>query len=588
MNLSNIIPFGTSSELLVCETDGFSLRAAVIKKSGNQTSVLQTAFSPLADMTEALKEVSEQLKANGWKGGKAILLSPAVLSTLVELPVNPKKPRPIQQMQELIRWEVEPLLMQHTTRWTVGHLLVGQGYMTAEQAQTVMDMQQGKASPTGELQTVDKLSIRRFGELAEELGYIRSSQLKACLSGQEWLKNEDEAIACGWSAQAEVDDVPGTFGWLVSCVSQGLLTRWETAFKAFNIKLQAMYPLTGTSSSLHNGDNDSAVIIESHKGMAFVSQFAQNKLIAQYPYVNPQQNDIARCLEGFHSLNTASTTPVLLASWSNNTSELCSELNAALERSVTPLSLLHQEHVSAGMLGAAAHAFNNGSSSLVADVRTGGPLPPPMQRPSTRATLLAASLIGIIIIAESSMLISKNQILAEKQQIDSQWKIISDANKQIKKQKAEIEKRKAEIVKQQQEQVRMQALIDFYGNDIPERVALVQSILGILQNTVNEEVIINSIDEFGKRATIRKQPTQPHNSDLQVEIENFNLEAWAISETSAQSFIQDLKIALEPWGLEVRAPQVIARIGPLNLSGFGVALRIVKLQTPTEVKVAKK
>ncbi len=115
MTLNNILSFGKKSDLLVCETDGFSLRAAVLKRNGQNVEVHQTAQSQLSDMAEAVKEVVSAIKADGWQGGKAILLSPAVLSTLVELPVDPKKPRSLQQMQELIRWEVEPLLMQHTT-----------------------------------------------------------------------------------------------------------------------------------------------------------------------------------------------------------------------------------------------------------------------------------------------------------------------------------------------------------------------------------------------------------------------------------------------------------------------------------------
>jgi hypothetical protein len=141
MSLRNILPFGKSSELLVCETDGFSLRAAVVKRNGIRVDVIHHVQSELSDMAEAIKDIVSQLESKGWKGKETILLSPAVLSTLVELPVDPKKPRPLAQMQELVRWEVEPLLMQHTTQWTVGHLLVGQGYMSADQAQTVMDMQ---------------------------------------------------------------------------------------------------------------------------------------------------------------------------------------------------------------------------------------------------------------------------------------------------------------------------------------------------------------------------------------------------------------------------------------------------------------
>jgi hypothetical protein len=583
MNLKNLVPFSAQSELLVFETDGFSLRAALIKNAGYKTNVTYTAESPLADMAEAVKEIAGQLKQNGYKGGKAILLSPAVLSTLVELPIDPKKARPIPQMQELIRWEVEPLLMQHTTRWTVGHLLVGQGYMTAEQAQTVMDMQQGKANPTGELQTTDKLSLRRFGDLAEELGYIRRSQLNACLSGQEWLKSEDEDIACGWAAQGEVEDVPGTFGWLVSCVSKSLLARWESTFKAHNIKLEAMYPLTGSSNTLSKMDGPSSVVIESHRGMAFISKIDKGFITQQQQYVNPQQTDVARCLESFHSISSASNTLIGLSSWQGETKTLTAELASSLERDVT--ALVDDEQggkVSPGMLGAARHVFKTGNTSLVAEVRIGGPLPPTMQRPTTRAAMLVAGLLGLIVLSEVSLAVIKHQALANKQDIDQQWEIINTSNKRISTQASEIEKRKQEIEKQETEQKRMQALIEFYGHDIPERVSLVQSLLGILQSTVTDEVVINSIDELGKRASFRQVIQNSISQDTRIEVENFNVDAWALSETAAQSFLQNLTQAIQPWGLEIRDPKVVSRQGPLNLPGFGLGFRIVKLAMPED------
>jgi len=101
-------------------------------------------------------------------------------------------------------------------------------------------------------------------------------------------------------------------------------------------------------------------------------------------------------------------------------------------------------------------------------------------------------------------------------------------------------------------------------------------ILGILQGSVSEHIIINSIDEYDKRANF-----MPHSlsrkKDNRVEIESFNLQAWALSETAGQQFIQTLKKAAEPWGLEILDSNVAARTGPLNLEGFTVSLRIVKL-----------
>ena len=580
MNVKNIIPFGKSSELLVCETDGFSLRAAVLKRNGQNIEVHQTAQSQLSDMADAIKEVITAVKADGWHGGKAIVLSPAVLSTLVELPVDPKKPRSIPQMQELIRWEVEPLLMQHTTRWTVGHLLVGQGYMTAEQAQSVMDMQQGKPNPTGELELSDKLSLRRFGELAEELGYIRRSQLNACLAGQEWLKSDDETIDCGWSAQSEVADVPGMFGWLVSCVNKELLTRWHAAFNSQGIALQAMYPLTGCSNTLSKNADKTSAVIESHNGMAFITRFSQGNIQSQYQYVNPEKSAVECCLESYHALKLNSSTTVELASWQESPSKVAEEFEHVLAEKVNLLTSAYDiNKVSLGMVGAASHAYKLTGVIHCADVRFGGPLLPTWQRPTPRAAALMLSIFVLIAGAETGLFVWKQQTLAHKQEVDANWKVISDAKKRITDKIEQIEKRKNLIKVQQADQLKTQSLLDFYSRDIPDRAALVQSLLGTLQNTVNEEVIINSIDEFGKRVTVKPvTPTLP-NVDNHIEVENFNLKAWAISESAAQNFIQELKRGIEPWGLEIRDPQVISRMGPLNLSGFALVVRIVKLES---------
>jgi len=236
--------------------------------------------------------------------------------------------------------------------------LVGQAYMTAEQAQTVMDMQQGKANPTGELELTDKLSLRRFGELAEELGYIRRSQLNACLAGQEWLKSDDETIDCGWSAQGEVADVPGMFGWLVSCVNKELLTRWHTAFNSQGIALQAMYPLTGCSNTLSKHNDKDSAVIESHNGMAFITRFSQGNIQAQYQYVNPEKSAVERCLESYHALNLNSSTTVELASWQESPSKVAEEFEHVLAEKVSLLTNSYDNKVvSLGMLGAASHAY---------------------------------------------------------------------------------------------------------------------------------------------------------------------------------------------------------------------------------------
>ena len=530
--LKNILNFGKAKTLLVCETDGFLLRGAVLTRTGNELAILFHAQSQQADMADAVADVINSVKAAGWEGDKAVLLSPTVLSTLIELPVNPKKPRPLAQMQELVRWEAEPLLMQHTTQWSVGNLLVGRGYMTEEQADAVMDLQQGQPNPAGGLALTEQFSLRRFGELAEELGYIKRSQLNACLAGQGWLKSDDDAIECGWSPQAEVPDIPGTYCWLVSCVSKDLLQRWTKVFNSRGVELQCMYPLAGASASLLT-NNSNAVLLESHAGLAFTMQVIDNKVTAQHLYLSPAKPPIESCLEAYHALNPSSPERLYLASWHADPQLLTDELTQSL--SVELSSFKHpalSEHLSPGMLGAGVHSFSLAGYQHCVSVRLGGPLPSKWQRVETRATILFVILVLSIITAETSIAIRSSHIESHKADVDKQWKLIDSAMKRIKGDIKNVAERKKLLQEKQVNHRRTEQSLAFFGHLIPERVALVQAILGILQSAVGDDVIINSIDEFAKRVGVLP-PIPNTKKDSRIEVENFNLQAWALTETAA-------------------------------------------------------
>src|SRR5690606_15758175 len=100
-------------------------------------------------------------------------------SGLIELPVSPTKPRPAIQMQELIRWELEPLLMQCNMYWAAGQLLLRMGYLDEGQLKDVVERQQGKQK--GSNGDNSAYSFKRFCELAIEMGYITQEQMHECL-----------------------------------------------------------------------------------------------------------------------------------------------------------------------------------------------------------------------------------------------------------------------------------------------------------------------------------------------------------------------------------------------------------------------
>ena len=66
---------GRSSACLVCETDGFMLHAAVVRRVGTELAVLHTAQAQEKDLKSTLARVVALLEEKGWKpGGNAILV----------------------------------------------------------------------------------------------------------------------------------------------------------------------------------------------------------------------------------------------------------------------------------------------------------------------------------------------------------------------------------------------------------------------------------------------------------------------------------------------------------------------------------
>lgn len=581
MTLDKILPFTRSSQLLVCETDGFSLRGAVVKRAGTSVEVLHRAAIAQVDMADAVVDLVGTLKADGWRGGgSAVLLSPTVLSTLVELPVNPKKPRPLPQMTALVQGESEAVLLQHMARWSLGRLLVSRGYMTEEQVEAVMDLQQGKPNPAGGLEMLDKFSFRRFGELAEELGYVKRSQLNACLTGQEWLKVDDEQIECNWTPQGAVEDIPGTFNWLASCVGQSLLQRWMEVFARQGVKLKAMYPLTGCAASLLPQSPLSEVLLESHQGLVKAIRLREGRIIDRQAYWHVNKSAVELCLESFHAMHVAPNEALWLASWDENAEDLAEELRRMLEVEV---NVLHDpaldDSLTPGMLGAARHALGIGEPGRCSEVRVGGPLPPPAQRLEVRAAALTGVLLLALAGTEASLQLRHSEAQGYKEEMDARWQSISAAKKRIDAQIQAIEQRKQALREQQLEQRRLQAMLGFYDRDIPERAALVKGILGMLQNSVGDDVIMIGLREGeGKAPAMPFPPNSPAAKDDRVEVESFTLESWAVSEAAAQTFIQAMQQAAAPWNLDVRDSRVFSGKGPLKLDGFSVTMRLVKLR----------
>lgn len=556
LKLPNILPFSRRpGTLLVCETDGFSLRAAVISRTGQQLTAGYVAESRAQDFKQAVAEVVASLKQQGWKGGgRAALLMPGVISALVELPVSPDKPRPPLQMQELVRWELEPLLMQHTTIWGIGRIGVGLGYLDEAQAREILARQQGKfQGKDGGETKLEMYSIKRFGDLAIELGYITRAQLDEAINRQNWMRMEGDEISCGWQAIATGPGVAGPYPWLASAINHGMMRRWVEAFAGQRIALEYLFPMAGCAAA-NLTPKVPHVILEAGGGQVAGMRLGEAGIEAIVTHESALNGVMEACLETYHGLTPPDPETLWLAVGEGSASALASSLSGIVGREVKVLQAETAgvpEAVSAGMSGAARLIFGMAGGRHCCAVPTRGPKIPLTARPQFRLAAGGALLLAGIVLAEGVFQV--RQSLAE------------DAAARVNKQAAEMDaavarvqaliKQKEDIQAKKAEAEAAELRAAFYTEELPRRARLLQALFDELNATVTDAVVIDRIAEEPKKGVL--------------------LNAWALSDAAAQQFALSLNRSVDALGLAVVEVRVAQKNGRLNLPGYGLTLRIV-------------
>ncbi|MDO9232754.1 MAG: hypothetical protein Q8N02_02810 [Methylotenera sp.] len=564
-DLRNKLPFFKSANtLLVCETDGLSLRGVVVARAAHSLSVLHVAESNLPDLEAAVADLIAQLRALGWKDNNAILLNPAVTQALIELPVDPKAPREESQMHDLVHWEIEPQLMQQSAQWSLGRMLVALGYLTQEQAQAVHDTQQGRGKPAGT--TVEVYAYKIFGDIALDLGYITRTQLDESLLRQEWLKGDLEQLSCNWLAQSgpKGEDAAG-FHWMASALSRPLQLRWVAAFSRQSVRLQSIYPLLGCSVALLPAHED-AVAMEVSNGASTLIGIRDGLAATVQTHFSETSDPLQACLENYHAIPYSVTSSVWLGYFGKAADELQTRLSSALGVDVHLLPDAHAREylpqMTAGMLGAAMHTLGVTLNAQCCDIPAAGPRKPLFKRVEVRAGVLIATLLVLVMIAEVVLFVRQMQIGEVYARVTADEKKLNEAVKEVQTAIDGINQQKGQLLAQQNERLRLEARLRFFAEELPDRAVFVQALFAALENTVTESVVIDHIEEFSPQAT------SPESG--------FNLTAWALSDEAAVRFVKSLKEAMLPWKIDVENVNLTEQQGRLKLNGYLVRLRLVK------------
>jgi len=387
---------GKPADLLAVEWDGLGARAVVCRRCNDELPAANACVASRAtDLAVALADLKRQLSAAGTAvPTQAVLLSPLVQTTVLRLPVDPRKPLPRRNMQELIRWELEPYLAQHRAR-RIGTILVGRGYLNHADLERLL--RQAEWSPREAANLAGP--ARRLGELAVDAGLVTRSQVDECLALQRSPPDFAGEAACGWIplGAGPPDD---NSNWLyLACGTPHSFRRAAVeAFRGCGLHLRALYPLVGCARATLNGETGpSAAVFEYHGGYLNYTRLTNRSVAScRTVFTHDAGNPMKACLE----LVDGEADRVWLAGSWPDLDAAAGELRSHLRRPVeaVPAAEAHAGPAGsvAGLRGAAAH-YLAAVTDLVC-VPAGDPAPPPWARLPV-ITAIGATAAAIVLLA---------------------------------------------------------------------------------------------------------------------------------------------------------------------------------------------
>lgn len=560
--LEKITTPASPDTVLVCEASFSGLHAFVVDKKGDKLTVGHEANTTQFDLNEAVSEVVQKVRQLGWKGQHAIVVSPAVCLTVLDLNVPAKNKLQVQQIAETVQWEFEPAFNQYKSVLSIGQIFQVLGQMNASQVDEVLKQQNAIIESKN-----NAVEYKRFGELALAAKLINRKQLEDALSRQRWFVSEGDPIKCGWHALPwQPFEEMGDFKWLVVGVRQELLREWQAAFTKAEVKLEAFYPVAGGVANATDDEDAQPDIVDSQK----VILHLQDGVMSAVALSNhsPMQMQAMPCtaetlLGGINELLTGigevDDVPICLIdsiSDSEQASEqLTNDIQNMLTRPVRRLARVTGK-ISLPMRNATRHFMRVKGAGHVEGVSVHEPLPPVMQRFSTRAILATALILVLITLAELGVLCSgfliKHQIAGISKDVN---KIRSEV-KRINTKISTIKTLQQDIDKKEADKKNATTMITLLTKELPERNQTLILLMDKLQESVSQDVVINSIKE---------------NTLL-----GFDIRAWALSDQAAQSFVKDFQLAIHSMNFSVRNLTVSEETGRLGLLGYGVSFSITQ------------
>lgn len=552
------------NDLLVVESDITGLRGAVFERQGNVIVLKAEASANYDDFNEGLKTIIAEMRNQGWLGNQAVLLNPAVVASIVTLPIPPKHKLAPQQLAEQVSWEMDPLVSQQARQLSIGQLLVQQGLMTQSQVDEVLALQ----NEANVSQQRDKL-YKKFGEQAQLLGYLKRLPLESTMRRQPWFKASGDQLHCGWRVLSK-EPVEGGFQWLATAVNKTLLRHWQVAFLGAGIKLHGCFPLAGSSLGVagFNTSGQSAEILENavvyevhlhHTAMAYV----QNRQLIQLQTTQIEAHEALGAMSDFMQLlaveqpENLQVVVVDATRQGKEASEVwLKDVNSVLNlqaRALVPKT----EFAHAGLEGAARAVMRMQPWFALTEVPVGEPAPIWYKRTEFKVGAAVASMVALMVVAEGSLWVRSLMIYSEKGTVEEKLATQRAAIAAVQKQVDTVNQLKTKIEADQASTEQLKKSLTLLEYDLPKRNQTLVDILRAFEDSVSDEVVVDSMTE-----------------DTRL---GFSLQAWALNEAAAQEFAKRFQVNIHNVDYRIKDSTVSEQTGRLGLLGYAIKFKATTL-----------
>ncbi len=552
--------------ILLAESDGFVLRAVVVHAESGQVKAEAWADSRAVEPSIAVADVCAQLTEKlGGLPKKGYMITSGMVSALLELPVEPDKPRATKQMQELIRWEIDPFISEFDDLWNIGAILQGSGYLLAEQRVEVVRELEIRVAEGDR-------SLQRFGELALARGFITREQLEACLSIQEKLVSRDVNLSCGWALQQWGEEEDLQYTWLVGGMTDLRRKHWFASFAKAGVHLEQFYSTFAAVVPLlaaQPGAGAEHLILELHQEQIACLRVLDDKTIVSLQVVpRPMSDDEVNtvcttlCTEQMRSgidriyLHSAlplpaTLMPVLGGNLSREVVMLsCSDLDPS------ELSLPVSECLALYGLAHCLLGVNKKFKPL--SIAASDP-PPPIWKNLELwryavPVVFCLGLVGHLVWSQLHLANLQQQKVAlevertEKSSLDS---AVNQMSSEVSDYSRQVASKKVSL-KQVTKKLRLLEGV------LIKRKTQIPLLLRALANSINPYVVIDELVETRNPA-------------------GFQLKTWAIHDASAQKFAKELESNMVKLGYMVANIELKTATGRTGVRGYGVDIFLIEM-----------